>query len=86
MMTSPRARTRTGSLVSDVHIYRAAHQPAHRYRVSLGETGFWVRCKPRALRLCFKCNKYHYAKNMVVQVYYDGVYVWCKPGKGCKAR
>lgn len=70
-----------------LHVYVAKHQPAHRYRVALfEEKGFWVRCKPRALRLCFRCNRHHYAKNMVVQVYYDGVYLWCKPGHGCTVK
>lgn len=68
-----------------LHVYRARNQPATRYRVELAPNdGVWIRSKPRALLPCFDCRKKHYAKNLLVHVYYDGTYFFCRPGKGCK--
>ena len=68
-----------------LHIYRASDQPATRHRVDLGDLGarwftypahkrFWTHC----------CDQRRYAKNLIIHVYYDGSYFFCKTGKGCK--
>jgi hypothetical protein len=72
--------------VSNVHIFTRPHQPATRFFVQLFEgEKHWIRCKPRSLVRCRKCKKLRWAKNCTVQVYYDDVPAWCRPGKGCKA-
>ena len=72
--------------VGNIHIYRAKDQPATRYWVGFSETdGIWIRHKSRSRCRCFKCKKLRWAKNMIAHVYYDGVYYFCKAGKGCKA-
>ena len=71
-----------------LHVHAAAGQPATRYRVSLapddGLDGLWIRNHRRALMRCFRCKRLRWAKNMFVQVYYDGVYQFCKEGRGCR--
>jgi hypothetical protein len=49
------------------------------------ENGTTIRQPARRLLSCFKCRTKHRAENMIAHVYYDGVYFFCKPGKGCKA-
>jgi hypothetical protein len=90
-------RTRTGratmpnggSLVSNVHIYRAKDQPATRFKVVLdmpsGTRTMWLKNADRCPIRCFKCRKRRWAVNMIVHVYYDGSYYFCRKGKGCKA-
>ncbi len=69
-----------------LHVYVRPYQPATRYKIDpLGDGGIWIRNKPRSLMRCHKCNKLRWAKYCRVQVYYDGVYQWCRPGRGCKA-
>lgn len=69
-----------------LHVYKARAQPATRYRVSLGATrGIVVRHKPRTPIRCFTCRKRRWAANLVVNVYYDGVYYFCADGKGHRA-
>lgn len=67
--------------MSNVHIYTAPSQPATRF--NLGDGGGWIRNNPRRLIWCKLCAKLHWAKYMVVQVFYDGWRFWCAPGHGC---
>jgi len=68
----------------NVHLYRAPSQPAHRFVVDVGEGRHWFRYPKRSLVRCQNCHKLRWAQNCVVQVYYDGAYYFCRPGKGCK--
>ena len=40
--------------------------------------------KPNAKVFARCCNKLRAAKTCYVQHYYDGSYIWCSDGKGCK--
>ena len=73
---------------STVHLYRRHHQPATRYVVEIGygkRNRLWVRCGPRQRVRTSCCRKLRWAKHCTVQVYYDMVPFWCRPGHGCKA-
>jgi len=71
--------------MSTLHLYRAGEQPATRYRVGLNtRSPFWVTCHPRTQLWAMCCKRRRYARGLVVQVYYDAIYQWCKPGHGCK--
>jgi hypothetical protein len=76
--------------VSNVHIFRAKDQPATRYSVTLdmpkGPETMWFVCRRRKLFFCFKCKQRRWAGNLTAHVYYDGIYYFCKKGKGCKVR
>lgn len=71
-----------------VHIFRAGEQEATRFKVYLDfdKSPHIVRRKPRSLIFARCCRKKRWAKNCVVQVYYDDVYTFCKKGKGCKQK
>lgn len=60
-----------------LHIYRARSQPLTRYTDDVGERRFTVRTNPRKQFECGNCWRKRWAKNLVIQVYYDGVYIWC---------
>jgi hypothetical protein len=70
--------------MSDVHIFTAPLQPATRFVDRTGERPMWFRCKPRRLLRAECCYKDRWAKYVRVQVYWDGIRVWCAPGHGCK--
>ncbi len=72
--------------MSNVHIYRAPYQPATGYRIDVlsGKT-HWVRHKSRTPMFTDCCLSWRWAKYVHVQVYYDGVRRWCRPGHGCNA-
>lgn len=67
-----------------IHVYAAKRQPATRYLVDLGRVRTWIRCPERRPMFARCCKRMRIARNLLVQVYYDGVYASCKPGKGCK--
>lgn len=68
----------------NVHIYTAAHQPATCWTDNNGSEPMTFEWPAGRLLWCHCCNKRHRASNCVVQAYYDGLSVWCAPGKGCK--
>jgi hypothetical protein len=68
----------------NVHVFRAPNQPATRYFIAFGSHRSWVRIQRRALVHCLKCSRRRWAQNCVVQVYYDSVRYFCRPGKGCE--
>lgn len=71
----------------NVHIYRAKNQPATRYLFDLGDgIRHWFVSGKRSLFPCFECRKRRWAKNLFVQVYYDGERFFCREGKGCRAK
>lgn len=68
-----------------VHLYRATHQRATRFRVELGERGgIWIKNPRRRPLPTVCCRKRRIAVNLNVQVYYDGCYFSCRPGTGCR--
>lgn len=69
--------------MSKVHIFTAAKQPMTRYRYDMGFKKVIVRTPPRKQFRCLKCWRMRWAKNLVIQVYYDTHYIWCV--EGCKA-
>ena len=73
-----------------VHIYTRDHQPATRF-VTVIYTGkkdmrFWTRNPAHRTVPTSCCRKQRWAKNCTVQVYYDMVPFWCRPGKGCRKK
>ena len=64
--------------MSDVHIYRANSQPAHRFRVHVGGLrAHWIRHNPRMVGQCDRCGRRRWLSKLRVQVYYDMVRQFC---------
>lgn len=70
--------------MDELHIYSARLQPATKYIDDVTEHMFVFKNNPRRQMICHKCLRRRWAKNLVVQVYYDGTYVWCKDKENCK--
>lgn len=68
----------------NVHVHRAEDQPATKYVIWLDENKVNVTNPRRRVFYCFRCSRPRIAANLIVHVYYDGIYYFCKPGKGCK--
>lgn len=74
------------------HVYTRRQQPATRYVTNLDyqKNGRWIKRRyvtnnpGNRLIVASCCKKRRPAKNLTVQVYYDMLPFWCKPGKGCK--
>lgn len=67
-----------------IHVYTAPMQPATKWvDRSSGHPlrGGW---RGGAAIMCQCCWQKRRARNCIVQCFYDGLYVWCAPGKGCK--
>jgi hypothetical protein len=61
-----------------LHIFRANCQPLTSYAIEIGERSpLRLRNHPRKQFECDQCWRKRWAKNLVIQVYYDGVYIWC---------
>ena len=68
-----------------LHIYRAPSQPAHRYRVDLGsKRGMWIKRSKQSFARATCCGRRRQLRNLIAQVYYDCVMLYCRKGKGCK--
>ena len=67
------------------HLYNAPHQPATGFWDSDPVTGkrFRLRLSPHARRRCCGCDRLRQARNLTVQVFYDGLYFWCRKGLRC---
>jgi hypothetical protein len=78
--------------MSALHVYTRPHQPATRFVTTLNipvpggwkDERHWTRYKPGRLLPTSCCYKRRPAKNLTVQVFYDHVPFWCRPGTGCK--
>jgi len=75
---------REAEVTTSVHVFRAPSQPATRYRIDLGDTSFTMVTRRRCLLPAMCCRRRRRAANLTAQVYYDGPYFFCRPGKGCK--
>jgi len=67
-----------------LQVYTAPTQPATHWTDTHCGKAVEMRLRPRKLIYTRCCHKRRIAKNCVVQSYYDGLYFWCAPGKGCK--
>lgn len=71
-----------------VHYFRANKQPLTNYFIMLDVGGRTVksvtRHKPRRQAKCHQCGTRRWAKNLVIQVYYDAMIVTC--AAGCESR
>jgi hypothetical protein len=66
-----------------IHIYRIRSQPLTRWRIGsdiLSRPSRWFHENPRRQCRCHKCYRLRYAKNLSIQVRYDGSYVFCADG------
>lgn len=72
--------------MSNLHIYRSPGQPLTKPQRCpwIMERMVFPALKPNRLVWTSCCRKQRPAKNCRVQHYYDGSYVWCDDGKGCK--
>lgn len=70
-----------------IHIYRLNHQPATRFVTVFGDLTSplrrWTHNPAHRTVPTSCCRTRRWAKNCTVQVYYDRVPFWCRPGKGC---
>lgn len=71
--------------VSALHIYTRPHQPATRFvDRSMPGRGHWFRYPGGRLLSASCCGRMRPARNLTVQVYYDSVPFFCRPGTGCR--
>lgn len=66
------------------HIYTAKTQPATAWVDRCGEVEFRGGWEHGRLLRCQCCWKKRRADRCVVQCFYDGIYIWCAEGHGCK--
>ncbi len=72
--------------MSNVHIFTAPYQPAVRFRIdSITHKPHWIISKARTPIFTDCCLSWRWAKYCRVQVFYDDIRRYCKPGHGCKA-
>jgi len=67
-----------------IHIYTASIQPATAFTDHNLDPPYESGFAPSKILWAECCGKRHRAINLVVQCFYDGLRVWCAPGKGCK--
>lgn len=70
-----------------LHIFRAKDQPATRFCLNLFAPDgkrLWIKNPRNRLLHANCCKKRRPAKNLVAHVYYDGTWLYCRRGKGCK--
>jgi hypothetical protein len=70
----------------ELHIYTASFQPATCWTDNCGTEPFTVHWSAYQLLVCRCCYQRHRAENCVVQCFYDGLNIWCAPGKGCQSK
>jgi hypothetical protein len=70
-----------------VHIFTAATQPLVRHKVDLdlGAPPHTVTVPKHRRVRCHFCGRLREARNLLIQVYYDKVHVFCGTG-GCSKR
>lgn len=67
-----------------MHVFSAEPQPATRFVVVAGDRRHWITNPARRQLFAACCKRSRIAKNLVAHVYYDGTWLYCKKGKGCK--
>lgn len=68
----------------NLHIYAAAMQPLTSYADSSFDPPMLFTTPAGRLVYCECCGKRRFARDVVVQCFYDGHRLWCAPGRGCK--
>ncbi len=68
----------------NIHIYTAALQPYTNYIDRTFDPPWECSTPGGRLVYCECCGKRRFARDVVVQCYYDGRRLWCAPGRGCK--
>lgn len=66
------------------HIYTARLQPATNFVDNNFDPPRRIKWSEWDLARCWNCQKLHRLKNMVVQVYYDGLRFFCRDKVKCK--
>lgn len=61
-----------------IHIFVAPVQPATNFIDDVTGKTYRFRLKKRQIRTCFSCGARRWAKNLTVQVYYDGFRFHCR--------
>ena len=67
----------------NLHIYTAKLQPATKWVDNNFNPQRTIELSPSTKLWCHCCKRIRLAKNCVVQCYYDNIYWWCAPGRGC---
>lgn len=67
-----------------IHICTEAMQPATSWTDTHSEEPMPMSFEPEKMLRTVCCGRQLPAKDCVVQSCYDGLLVWCAPGKGCK--
>jgi len=81
---APKVMRRLETIVMSLHIFTEQMQPAMHWTDVHGQEPVEFIWPANRLLWCECCHQKRPAKNCVVQSYYDGLYVWCAAGKGCK--
>ena len=66
-----------------IHIYTASMQPYTQYTDHTFDPPWECSTPGGRLVYCECCNKRRFARDVVVQCFYDGLRLWCAPGRGC---
>ena len=66
-----------------IHIYTAAMQPYTKYVDNTFDPPWECSTPGGRLVYCECCGKRRFARDVVVQCYYDGRRLWCAPERGC---
>lgn len=73
--------------MNGIHVYVTSHQPATNFLVKLdGMRGKRFKRPARSTIYTDCCRRWRWAGRCTVQVYYDNIYAWCRPGTGCKQK
>ena len=67
-----------------LHIFRARDQPATRYKVDFGNFSTTIQNRRRTQIWARCCKRKRWATYLVAHVYYDGIWYYCRRGRGCK--
>jgi hypothetical protein len=68
-----------------LHLYTRPHQPATQITVHVfDEAPKTFRYRRRDVARASCCKARRWMGYLTVQVYYDGWYFWCRPGRGCR--
>ena len=70
----------------ELRVYKAELQPATRFLLAVPgkKKRVWFRNKAKRRLPAQCCRKLRLAANLDVAVYDDGIWFFCKDGKGCK--
>jgi hypothetical protein len=67
----------------NLHIYTSPMQPLTKYVDHTFDPPWECSTPGGRLVYCECCRKRRFARDVVIQCYYDGARLWCAPGRGC---